>query len=379
MVASTSLAVYQRIQDPISGAKSYGKDIALSRLCNCENEAQGVVLAMECFARGVTALQLAEDYHIIDGKLSMRADAMLAAFNERGGKHRIVSRTADCAEIELTLDGQTISEKLTWAEAQQEPHPFKKDGKTLKTNWATPRARRQMLWARVVSEGVRTLCPGVNRGRYTPEESDDFEEGAVNGNGNGHTVKQKVEVATDVAADAQDAAQGEVIDVQVEEPTSKVAEPTATETAAFIAGQCTADQSNRLKELWGLLNVSVEDRDKQLAKRGAKVARNLTSEQAAELIGKLETVWSNKQRLDGPCTPELANQVKVKLQEAEQQLPGTVAKVTAKVKAAGFQELVELRYGDVKELLDALTGGTMEQFFMVDLWPAKRPEATTKN
>jgi hypothetical protein len=33
----------------------------------------------------------------------------------------------------------------------------------------------QMLWARVVSDAVRTVCPLANRGNYTPEEIEDIE------------------------------------------------------------------------------------------------------------------------------------------------------------------------------------------------------------
>ena len=371
MSTSTSLAVYQRIADPISGAAIYGKEIAKSRLCNCENESQGIVLAMECFARGVTALQLAEDYHIIEGKLSMRADAMLAGFNERGGKFRVVNRTADCAEIELTLDGQTIVEKLTWEEAQQEPHPFTHDKagkKILKKNWATPRARRQMLWARVVSEGVRTLCPGVNRGRYTPEEVEDF-DGETNGhaNGNGHakpaakttvTTSTAREVATDVAADAN------VVDVPFEE----ASDIPASDGAVVY---CSADQSTKLKELWGQLGVSTEDRAKQLAKRGVQVCRSLTAEQAAELIGKLEAVAA---KANEPCPPELVEQIKSKLAEVNQAEPGIVEKIKAKLAPAGYTKIAELTRGDAQSLLAALTGNTMQAFFGVSLWPSPKPK-----
>ena len=49
-----------------------------------------------------------------------------------------------------------------------------KDGKTYKDNWATPRSRMQMLWARVVSDGVRTMAPEICSGIYTPEETADI-------------------------------------------------------------------------------------------------------------------------------------------------------------------------------------------------------------
>jgi hypothetical protein len=53
-----------------------------------------------------------------------------------------------------------------------------KDGTVrIKDNYATPRARMQMLWARTVSDGVRSICPGATRRRYTPTEIADFTDG----------------------------------------------------------------------------------------------------------------------------------------------------------------------------------------------------------
>jgi hypothetical protein len=50
--------------------------------------------------RGMPPLTLAEKYHLIQGKLSMRADAMLAEFNARGGKHKIKERSPERVAID---------------------------------------------------------------------------------------------------------------------------------------------------------------------------------------------------------------------------------------------------------------------------------------
>lgn len=150
--------------------EAVGKYIAGSGMFGCKNEAQGVVLAMTCHMEGITPIQFNRIYHMIDGKPSMRADAMLAEFNKRGGKHEVLRRDAE--EAAVKLNGVAFS--LKWDEAKKEPFVFQKDGKTLKTNWASPRARMQMLWARVVSDGVRTVMPEVAAGIYTPEETEDM-------------------------------------------------------------------------------------------------------------------------------------------------------------------------------------------------------------
>ena len=149
--------------------EAVGKYIAGSGMFGCKNEAQGVVLAMTCHMENITPIQFNRIYHMIDGKPSMRADAMLADFNKRGGKHEVLQRDATAASVKL--NGTTFS--LTWEEVKKEPFVYQKDGKTLKTNWASPRARMQMLWARVVSDGVRAVMPEVAAGIYTPEEVED--------------------------------------------------------------------------------------------------------------------------------------------------------------------------------------------------------------
>lgn len=368
---STELAIYDRIQNPIDAVKQFGLAIHQSGMFGTAAPQQGEVLAMECLARRMPPLMLAERYHIIQGKLSMKADATLAAFLEAGGKHQLIERSPQRAAIKLTVGDQSQEFSLTWDEAKEEPFVYEgreketlkklgngRNGLEVKAKYQTPRSRMQMLWARVVSDGVRTMLPTVNCGVYSPEEVEDFDgESAKNS-------AKKTEPAP--AAETTD-----VVDV----PFDEVSESAPTqEPAAQSANSasCTAEQSARLKQLWGLLEVSVEDRARQLAKRGCKVARSLTAEQASGLIHKLESLYFARQADEGLCPPELANQVKVRLQEIEQQQPGTIKKVTAKVNAAGYAKLIELRQGDVRKLLEALTGSDIEAFFGVSLWPTPK-------
>ena len=148
---------------------------------------------MTCYSTSVDPLSLGQRYHIVSGKLSMKADAMLAEFRTRGGKHRVVKRDAEQAAVELSIDGQSLEFAFTWDEAKSEPFVYtgkesenirfiaagNKDelAKRLKSKYASPRSRMQMLWARVISDGVRTMMPEVNLGTYTPEEINDFAVG----------------------------------------------------------------------------------------------------------------------------------------------------------------------------------------------------------
>ena len=145
-----------------------------SGMFGCTQQGQGTVLAMTCLMTGMNPLEFQQTYHIVQGRPTMRADAMLARLLEFGGTYEIIARDADRAAIKATFRDASGTFTLNWQEAQLEPFTKGRDGKP-KDNWASPRGRMQMLWARVVSDAVRTVCPLAVRGSYTPEEVIDFD------------------------------------------------------------------------------------------------------------------------------------------------------------------------------------------------------------
>lgn len=172
------IELYSKINNPIEGIRQVGEFFAKSGMFGCEKIEQGMVLAMACLAEKKSPLEIKRTYHLLNGELSMRADAMLAQFRSKGGKHKVLKRTADEASVELELNGDKQTFTFTWEMAKAEPFVWMKDkdkgGNPIpKKNWATPRARMQMLWARVISDGVRTLAPEIVSGVYTPEEAED--------------------------------------------------------------------------------------------------------------------------------------------------------------------------------------------------------------
>lgn len=194
----------------IADLQAVGKWLAQSGMFGIANDAQGVVVAMACNQSGMNIMEFRETYHIIHGTPSMRTDAMLARFAEMGGTYQVKTRTADEARAVFEFKGCTFESSLTWAGAQAEPFVY--EGKEadvivvlaggskpkIKAKYATPRARMQMLWARVVSDGVRTVCPGANKGNYTPEEVADFAPERNNGPLTPAEVARRVEAAKPV-------------------------------------------------------------------------------------------------------------------------------------------------------------------------------------
>lgn len=181
---STALTAYSGVRDPLVFIKEMGATIAKSQMFGCESESQGQVFAMACLSQKCDPLTLPQTYHLMHGRLVMRADAMLGRLSAAGGEYTVVSHTPDVAEIIVEFKGRKYRERLTWDDAKQEPFVY--SGKPadimpallagdysklkLSTNYATPRRRSQHLWARVVSDAVRVIAPELVTGAYSPEE-----------------------------------------------------------------------------------------------------------------------------------------------------------------------------------------------------------------
>lgn len=169
----TSIGIYNKINDPIEAIKVMGSMIAESGMFGCQKHEQGMVLAMQCLAEGKAPLELAKTYHIVEGKLSMRADAMLGRFLTTGGKVKWLERTNEKVSANFSHgDNENVLIEASLEDMKKNGVAMDKTGKYLKANWQ--KFPRQMLTARVISEGVRLLAPQLIAGVYTPEEVQDF-------------------------------------------------------------------------------------------------------------------------------------------------------------------------------------------------------------
>jgi hypothetical protein len=166
-----SNAIYNKISDPIQAIQVMGEMIWGSGMFGCVKPEQGMVLAMTCLAEGKAPLELAKTYHIIEGKLSMRADAMLGRYLTTGGKVKWVTRSDIEVKALFSKDGNDVEISATIEEYKNNGVALGANGK-LKANWQ--KFPRQMLTARCISEGVRLLAPQIVSGIYTPEEVSDF-------------------------------------------------------------------------------------------------------------------------------------------------------------------------------------------------------------
>jgi hypothetical protein len=140
---------------------------AKSGLFGIKTVEQGIALMLIAQAEGLHPAVAARDYHVIQGRPALKADAMLARFQSAGGK--VVWNAYSDQSVSGTFShAQGGSATVEWTLQQA-----KTAGLTTKDVWRQyPRA---MLRARVISEGIRTVYPGVSVGVYTPEELADFD------------------------------------------------------------------------------------------------------------------------------------------------------------------------------------------------------------
>jgi len=151
---------------PISDVEKMATAMAKSGLFGMKTPDQAFALMLLCQGEGMHPAIAVRDFHIIQGRPTLKADAMLARFQNAGGKVQWDVYTD--AEVTGTFSHpQGGSLKLTWTFAQAS-----KIGLTGKDNWKNyPRA---MLRARCISEGIRTVYPGCVVGTYTAEEIEEI-------------------------------------------------------------------------------------------------------------------------------------------------------------------------------------------------------------
>lgn len=152
---------------PFEAIKSMANMIVKSRLFNLQNDEQAVSLMLLCQAENIHPMKAVQRYHIIQGKPAMRSDAMLGDFISKGGKVEWHERSAEKASATFYSNGCPKGLKITWTMDDAETA-----GVAGKDNWK--KYPRQMLSARVISEGVRATDPATTQGLYVPEEIQDF-------------------------------------------------------------------------------------------------------------------------------------------------------------------------------------------------------------
>ena len=151
---------------PYADIEKMATAVASSKLFGVKTPQEAIALMLIAQAEGLHPATAARDFHVIQGRPALKADAMLARFQQAGGKVEWKDYTDEkVTGVFSHPQGGTL--ELTWTMQQA-----KSIGIANKDNWRNyPRA---MLRARCISEGIRSVYPGCVVGTYTPDEVEDF-------------------------------------------------------------------------------------------------------------------------------------------------------------------------------------------------------------
>lgn len=147
---------------PVQDIQTMAEAVAKSKLFGVKTVEEAMSLMLIAQAEGMHPASAARDYHIIQGKASKKAEAMLRDFLKSGGN--VEWHGLDDAKADATFSHpQGGSVRISWDMARM---------KKAKISNADMYEKypRQMLRSRCVAEGVRTVCPLATGGMYTPEE-----------------------------------------------------------------------------------------------------------------------------------------------------------------------------------------------------------------
>ncbi len=160
----SQITAYDKINDA-NGIDLIGNAICRSGMFGCESKEAGIVFALQCIAENKPPLEMAKNYHLVKGKLTKRADAMLADFRRAGGKVTWEDlKNENVQSAVFDFEGNKINGSFSMDDAKRAG--LNRAGSA----WdKTPAA---MLRARCISETLRAIAPEIVQGVYVPEEID---------------------------------------------------------------------------------------------------------------------------------------------------------------------------------------------------------------
>lgn len=152
---------------PLSDLEKMAATIAKSKLFGMTEPSQIMALMLVAQAEGLHPMAAIQQFHIIQGQPARKAWSMLERFQKAGGSVQWHERTD--AKVSATFTHpQGGSAKVDWDHARAVKAGIK--------NANYQKYPRQMLTARVISEGVRTVFPGSTGGFYEPGEVEDMQD-----------------------------------------------------------------------------------------------------------------------------------------------------------------------------------------------------------
>lgn len=148
----------------MSNAKDVATALAQSGLWQGANPHTILMLCYLAEAEGHHPAVVYRDYHIMQGKPSKKAEAILRDFSAAGG--RVEWHALDDKKADATFHHPSGTVRIEWTLER-----------AAKAGLNTPMWKkypRQMLRSRCISEGVRSVCPAATSGLYEENEVADM-------------------------------------------------------------------------------------------------------------------------------------------------------------------------------------------------------------
>lgn len=166
---------------PYNDLEKMAAAVSKSGLFGMRNADQAMALMLVAQAEGLHPMAAVQQFHIINGTPARKSWSILERFQKAGGSVEWKERS-DAKVVGIFSHPQGGSVSVEWT-----PERAKK-AQISNPMWT--KYPRQMMTARVISEGVRTVFPGATGGFYTPEEQQDMVDVTppAKSRSNAHTV-----------------------------------------------------------------------------------------------------------------------------------------------------------------------------------------------
>ena len=283
---TTAVTMYDKIENPVVAIEQLGTWFARSGMFGCEKLESGMILAMACLVERKSPFEIMRTYHLINGTLSKRTEAMLADFNRAGGKHLWTKFTNEIATLKVTFgEFKDYEVSYTIQDAEQAglcgPKGAMRSGQKGAGTWQ--KQPDAMLRARCVSKCLRMVAPEIVAGIYTPEEVQDFRSDTIVTSSAPLLAIQKPAITVDVVETVQP-------QPQPEQPKRDITQdPAIKKVQEVLGGEITSVETK--PQLEELLKGIEDDANEWLMAKGwmqeDQTFKDLPSEKAKDIMSRI--------------------------------------------------------------------------------------------
>lgn len=167
----TALAKHEPRPASFDEMRAFAHVAVKSRFYGFKSEDEMLPLMLIAQSQGRSFTSVVEEYSVINGRPALKAESMLARFQKAGG-HIQWTELSDKRCAAIFSHPQCSPVEVDW-----DMDRAKAAGLAGRDMWK--KFARNMLKARVISDGVRTAYPACLGGVYTPEELGDMEPAHV--------------------------------------------------------------------------------------------------------------------------------------------------------------------------------------------------------